>query len=372
MPDSEAESLKQWLIALALIFLSVALVIGFTLWTIEVTSIEQIQHSSEPLAGKSLLELKNQGIKSVLDALKTVAAAFGGVAILFNVFYAAKRVESMDRAAIAAEKNIEVGLKNVEIGLKNAVLTEERLITERFAKAIELLGSKETEIRIGGIYALERIANDSPKDYWQIIEVLAAYVRERAPWPPKPSSEIEETITDSENYKVPTDIQATLSVLGRRKHSYGLPEEPYSIDLEKTNLRGVTLNSDTKFQKANFSKANLQEAKLLGTKLQEAFFINADLRGAYVINAQLQQANCMSTDFRGANVFNSNLQEANLMNTNLKGARFTQANLQQANLASASCQNLYSLGSNFQEANLQKANLQEAILAANNFTGTLF
>ena len=36
-------------------------------------------------------------------------------------------------------------------------------------------------IRLGGIYALERIARDSEKDHGPIMEVLTAYVREKAP-----------------------------------------------------------------------------------------------------------------------------------------------------------------------------------------------
>ena len=38
-------------------------------------------------------------------------------------------------------------------------------------------------IRLGGIYALERIAKDSEKDHGPIMEVLTAYVRENAPRP---------------------------------------------------------------------------------------------------------------------------------------------------------------------------------------------
>jgi hypothetical protein len=37
------------------------------------------------------------------------------------------------------------------------------------------------EVRLGGIYALERIARDSPTDHWTIIEVLSTYVRENSP-----------------------------------------------------------------------------------------------------------------------------------------------------------------------------------------------
>jgi hypothetical protein len=44
-------------------------------------------------------------------------------------------------------------------------LTEQGQVTDRYTKAIEQLGSKELDVRIGGIYALERIARDSAKDH---------------------------------------------------------------------------------------------------------------------------------------------------------------------------------------------------------------
>ena len=82
-------------------------------------------------------------------------------------------------------------------------------------------------MRLGGIYALERLANDSPdRDYSTIMEVLTAYVRENAPRPQEvissPASEPSETKTATEpaNQELPTplaDIQAILTVLGRRK-----------------------------------------------------------------------------------------------------------------------------------------------------------
>lgn len=51
-------------------------------------------------------------------------------------------------------------------------------VTDRYSKAIEQLGSDKIEIRLGGIYALERLMRDSPNDQPTIIEVLAAYVRQ--------------------------------------------------------------------------------------------------------------------------------------------------------------------------------------------------
>lgn len=56
-------------------------------------------------------------------------------------------------------------------------IAHEGQITERFTRAIDQLGNRKLEIRLGAIYALERIANESGKDYWSIIEILTAYIR---------------------------------------------------------------------------------------------------------------------------------------------------------------------------------------------------
>jgi hypothetical protein len=37
------------------------------------------------------------------------------------------------------------------------------------------------EVRIGSIYALERIARDSDRDHIQIMEIVCAYVRKNSP-----------------------------------------------------------------------------------------------------------------------------------------------------------------------------------------------
>ena len=56
-----------------------------------------------------------------------------------------------------------------------------------YTKTVEQLGSDKLDVRIGGIYALERVARDSKRDHPTVMEVLAAYVREhsREQWPPR-------------------------------------------------------------------------------------------------------------------------------------------------------------------------------------------
>ena len=62
---------------------------------------------------------------------------------------------------------------------RNFSLSREGQVTDRYTKAIEQLGSDKLDVRIGGIYALERIARDSAKDHPTVMEVLTD-VRPRA------------------------------------------------------------------------------------------------------------------------------------------------------------------------------------------------
>ncbi|MEU4502628.1 hypothetical protein [Streptomyces sp. NPDC024089] len=58
-------------------------------------------------------------------------------------------------------------------------LARESQVTERYVAAVKLLASTKMTERLGGIYALERILHDSPKDADAIYKVLATFSREQ-------------------------------------------------------------------------------------------------------------------------------------------------------------------------------------------------
>jgi hypothetical protein len=58
----------------------------------------------------------------------------------------------------------------------------QRRITETITKAVEQLGSDKLQVRLGGIYVLERVSKESKTDYWPIMEILTGFVREQARW----------------------------------------------------------------------------------------------------------------------------------------------------------------------------------------------
>src|SRR5215467_2757820 len=70
--------------------------------------------------------------------------------------------------------------KTTELALRAVELTEQGQVTDLYSRAIEQLGSDKLDVRIGGIYALERVAQDSPADHPTVMEVLAALIRERS------------------------------------------------------------------------------------------------------------------------------------------------------------------------------------------------
>jgi hypothetical protein len=83
--------------------------------------------------------------------------------------------------------NLKVAEQNIQTtqatALKNLKLAHEGQITDRFTKAISQLADEKMAVRVGGIYALERIARDSERDHWPVMEVLTSFVRERARQP---------------------------------------------------------------------------------------------------------------------------------------------------------------------------------------------
>jgi hypothetical protein len=183
-------------------------------------------------------------------------------------------------------------------------------------------------VRIGGIYALERIARDSPRDHPTIMEVLAAFVREhsRAEWP-KPA----EDGAELPERRARPDVQAAVTVIGRRtiRHD-SQPVDLESADLTRANLRGADLSGATMpVQRATFNNANLSGANLSGADLgggvrfNDASLSYADLSGANLRYADLHGAFINDATFTRADLGDADLTEAKTRDADFSGARLS-------------------------------------------------
>lgn len=356
MSARKTDVLKNWLIVITAVFIVSPMILCLTF----------SQRSG--FSNQQKIEQKTQ-------ALSTTATLFLGLAVMIHAYVAAKRVEASQKSAIAAEKSNE-------IETKNSLLDKEQLVAERFMTAITQLGHESVATRTGAIYALERVAQDCPKEYWTIIEILTAFVRENA------AGKLQEQETPA---RIRTDIQAALSVIARRDVQKDPPNQ--KIDLRYANMRGADLHtanlqqadlrgtdlSEADLREADLSEADLEgaqlcrsilyEANLESTNLTDANLTGANLNRAWVCGAHLRGANLTGSSLRGANLQGANFYKANLAGSNLKvanleGAKLFLANLQGAKLGKANLQGAGLIGANLQSANLNGANLQGANLNA--------
>ncbi|WP_255946454.1 pentapeptide repeat-containing protein [Streptomyces odontomachi] len=203
-------------------------------------------------------------------------------------------------------------------------LTRDGQVTDRYTAAVANLGNNNEEVRLGGLYALQRIAQDSPRDAPTVVQVISAYVRGHAPAPKKGT-------------KGPThprnDVAAALSILVAPL-AKDTPVDLHGANLYDADLHGADL------QGADLHEANLQNAYLLDADLRDAFLVRADLHDAILKDADLHKANLYDADLHGIDLIGVDLHDADLTyadlhDTNLEGADLHEAYLESANLTGA-------------------------------------
>ncbi|MGO9907069.1 MAG: pentapeptide repeat-containing protein [Solirubrobacteraceae bacterium] len=234
----------------------------------------------------------------------------------------------------------------------------EQQLTERFMRAVDQVGHPALDVRLGGIYSLERLARESPEHHGPIIEILAAFVREHAPWPAREGNG---------RRRPSTDVQAAVTILGRRivEQDTGAP-----ISLSYTALPGATLTG-AHLERALLSGANLEGADLFKADLSSADLEGANLRNAGLLLASLNDTVLWGANIEGARLYGASLEGAALKGANLKGAGLTGANLKDAGLHSADLSGADLTGANLEGAGLEGANLEGTNMQGSNLRGAV-
>jgi uncharacterized protein YjbI with pentapeptide repeats len=235
-------------------------------------------------------------------------------------------------------------------------------LTERFTRAINQLGESAKEdvsrmaMRLGGIYALERIASDSYRDHWVVMEVFTAYVREQSPVPAKPDLRREKPEDRARRLaaqcgpgSVPfarEDIQAIVNVLGRRKWTH----------LERIEERGEFLRLDwSDLRAVEFKRGNLNHARIQFACLQDSTFRFSSLLDTDLSDTVLDRAKLIRSDFTRARFKRSIMRNVEIRNSCLTGADLKMADLR---CAAIRCAELS--GADLDGADLRSADLSGA------------
>ena len=211
--------------------------------------------------------------ESLSATVRNVGVVIGGViAILFAVW----RILVADRQAATSQRG---------------------LLNERCQQGAEMLGSKALSVRLGGIYALARLAREDPGDYHtQILTLLCAFVRK----PP--------VVEDPDTPRGREDIQAAMAAVCTRS--------ALQIEIEKKgycplNFSGADLKWVNLFEAGlgqfnpsvgKLPPANMENARLVGTNLSDAVLTGVNMKRAYLYRANFEHAALLYTNLSGADM----------------------------------------------------------------------
>jgi uncharacterized protein YjbI with pentapeptide repeats len=263
---------------------------------------------------------------------KTIGQFIGGAAVLFGAWVAYLQFSQQQQTS-------------QQQFLQQQQASRDLLISNQVAKGFEQLGqlgNDKVVLRLGGIYALEGVMNTSKQYHQPVLETLSAFVRDG-------------TQTATGDGPPATDIQAALTVIGRRLHA-------------ELSDPAVRLGLGDAVEGVDLANAHIPKADLLGAYLNGARLSGADLSGAYLSGADLRGAN-----LSGANLSGADLIEARLIAANLSGAKLSGADLRGAKLSIADLSIVDLSGANLTGANLTGAALFGATVSQeqlNNACGT--
>lgn len=198
--------------------------------------------------------------------------------------------------------------------------------TSRYTEAVSQLGSEQIAIRIGGVYALERIAQDSGRDHDVILQVLAAYVR------------MDGRQRNREEEERPEDVTAAIQAI---RHL--APDRKIILDLARADLSGARLGQ-TKLGDVILTETHMPHVQLHGANLSRAVLEEATLNGALLMGANLTGARMTGTNLRDAMLTKANLTDADLADADLRGAILARAVLLGTNLSGARLDDAYLVG----------------------------
>jgi hypothetical protein len=207
---------------------------------------------------------------------------------------------------------------------RQITVIREGQITDRLTHAVDQLGHDAVDVRVGGIYALERIAGNSPIDCDSIFDILSLFIRRKSQTAVAPgdgSAESEFFVYAKNALRTRSgDVQAALTVTTRSP----LSNKARFVTLDSLDIRGAMLPD-----------ANLSNTSLVGVQLEGSWMRNANLREATLSRGYLRRCILAKADLRKCNLDRTDLREADLHDADLRGASLIAADLTGAELIGA-------------------------------------
>ena len=273
------------------------------------------------------------------DTVRSVALVVGGIVAILLALW---RSVVAERQATAAKRQSEVG--------------ERTYLNERYRQAASMLGDSSLQVRLGGIVALERLAEDHSADFrHEAFKLLLEFVRT-----PPVLQQAQPNIWDGwlqlERPTTRQDVQAAVEVIARleRLPRIGDDRSQFLMDLREAQLCGVDLRrlrlSGATLENANLTFANLESMDLTRAQLQwancrQARFGRADLSDAHLSDAAFSEVKARRCKFQGAmmpaKMVEADLEEADFTDATFPNTDMTDAEFRGANLTGADLRGMF-------------------------------
>ncbi|MEO0681905.1 MAG: pentapeptide repeat-containing protein [Pseudomonadota bacterium] len=260
------------------------------------------------------------------------------------------------------------------------------------------------EVRLGALFALERLSQDSRRDHISLMETLCAYLRENSPadaapglglpdWRGRTEGEDDASVAERRRARFGVfqsdaqacrragalpepraDLQTGATILGRRPVRRIWWERrarpPYALDLRATALQRVdfqdldlsqALLNTTRLEGANLSGALMKGANLIGARMEGADLSKARMEGADLSEARMEGADLRGARMKGADLFRARMEGADLSKARMEGANLSRARMEGANLSRARMEGADLFLARMEGADLRDARMEGAL-----------
>lgn len=199
-------------------------------------------------------------------------------------------------------------------------VAEQSHLTDQINKAIENLGATRQvgdrlepniEVRMGGLLALEKIAQTYPAEHIRIIDIICAYLVENSQSFVKSNVEMDEHGVPTAKFPIEArqDLKTVLRILSvRTPDQISMEKErPHQIDLRELDLRGLRIEG-VSFLECDLTRARFCGAVLRGTDFRDCSLIDCNFDFCSLSFVEFLSSPMRYTSFISADVYETSFE----------------------------------------------------------------
>lgn len=290
----------------------------------------------------------------------TMIKIFGLIGVFVTLFYTHKRAQSMEKQIAATQEQL--------------LLSKKSQVTDQFNKAIEQLAHEKKEVRIGGLYTLNRLTTEDPNLISNIQEIIISYIQNHYSAIPKLNQRIFQfgllddffqIIPLPDGYRYASDLEK--KIIEELHNEELLDNEGIIIKSPSLPIRKTSFDLYKIVKKVDVLGSGVDADDVLIYLLRANYFKltepQSDIRVAFEIITKLANNIKTVSHISNSNLHHIFLHGFSFINFNFSNSIFGSADLSfgrfiKCNMSNVIFQGAHLCCSTFEECDLDKADFQ--------------